>query len=516
MQNAHIESHLGPASPTPAPVAPSPEPWSAAAPERRTAQIALGGAIVAGVATQALFWGAPAGLNWWLWDLMVIGLQLAAFRRKMTPAAWGAVAAAAVLGASVVGFASDWTLWVAIPSTFGVLAALPIVLGDELTVAKLASLPARWLASLGHAPKAVREAARLPGEALGGATGGVAGSVAKGTLLGLPTAGFFALLLSSDVGFASMLGWVRLRATEGVSFAFWSAVSAAIYAVVHAMHRRARPRAGSDAAPPARGPYRVPPLWAPAPGRALVTPAAWGTVLGQVAVVFAGFAAVNAKTLFGGHAIVRAAGGPTYASYLHSGFAQLLFATVLSVCLVLAGHAWMRRRAPEAMSGPAPGGRALAAIEATLLVLTFVALASCWQRLAIYEDAYGATYLRLGVGFVELAVAGTLVLTVAKSLKRSWRGHAGAVMVMLTLVAVAAATMNADATIAERNLDRALNERGLDLDYLLTLSTDACAALDHPALAADPKLRDELVRGWTANTPSYGWRSARGINRCGR
>jgi len=513
MQIAHTSPHL--ASPPPARSAPPIAGALGGSLERR-AQLTLAGALTAGTATQALFWNAPVGLNWWLWDVMMIGIHVAIFRRgKMTAAAWGAIAASVVLGASVVGFASEWTLWVAIPTNAAVLAALPIILRDELTIAELSRLPAQWVGSLRETPASVKETVLLPNEALASGAGGTTKSLVKGTLLGLPTAGLFALLLSADAGFSRALAWIESRAQELVLFVVWSIVTAAAYVVVKTMHLRSRREA--DGGPtPARGPYRVTEILAPPEGRARVTPAAWGAVIGQVALVFAGFAAVNAKTLFGGHALVRAAGGPTYARYLHSGFGQLLVATVLSVCLVLLGHAWMRPRTEGAAIEPVPGGPALAALETALLVLTGVALASCWQRLAIYEDAYGATYLRLGVGFIELAVLGTLVLTIAKSVKRSWRGHAGAVMAMLVGVAVTAATMNADATITERNLDRAARGRPLDTAYLELLSADACAALDHPTLAADSELRQGLVAAWTAADEPHGWRSARGIIRCGR
>ena len=52
------------------------------------------------------------------------------------------------------------------------------------------------------------------------------------------------------------------------------------------------------------------------------------------------------------------------------------------------------------------GGKVLVGVELALLALVGVTLASCAHRLALYEEAYGYTYLRLGVWFLQLGVAG--------------------------------------------------------------------------------------------------------------
>jgi hypothetical protein len=269
-----------------------------------------------------------------------------------------------------------------------------------------------------------------------------------------------------------------------------------------------------SAAAPDAGPYRYPPSQsegAPIAPTARVSVVTWAMVVGQVALVFALFVAANLRHLFGGVALVRAPGGLTYATYLHAGFAQLLFATMLSVCLVLTGHALLRPRG--AGGAPVPGGKLLASLESALLVLTGVTLASCWQRLRIYEDAYGASHLRLGVAFVELSVLGVLAITLAKVLARRWAGHGGAVLAFAALVAVVASAFDADAYVARTNLDRAAAGKPLDARYLASLSSDAAATLDHPYLRAHPETAAEVTSSLCAPRDG-GLRAFRGLGRC--
>jgi hypothetical protein len=234
-----------------------------------------------------------------------------------------------------------------------------------------------------------------------------------------------------------------------------------------------------------------------------------------VALVFGLFVGTNLRHLFGGSAIVRAADGPTYASYLHAGVAQLLVAAALSVCLVLAGHRFLRPRRADP-PGPVPGGPVLVALEATLLGLTGITLASCAQRLAIYEEAYGATHERLGVALVGVAILGILALTLVKVVKRGWRGHSGWTLVLLTGLAVFASGLNTDAYIARTNLARAARGKSLDVGYLASLSGDARSVLSDPVMAVvtsevAPRLAESYCR-----SPQPDWRARRGLGRCRR
>ena len=126
-------------------------------------------AVLAGGATQALFWHTGFGLNFWIWDLFVVGASVLTLRRgSVRPTAWGAIGAATFLGFTVVRYESAWTLAIATPATLAILAVLPLLLRDRYSLADFSRIPARALGSLRHTRSAVTETARLPGIAAGG------------------------------------------------------------------------------------------------------------------------------------------------------------------------------------------------------------------------------------------------------------------------------------------------------------------------------------------------------------
>jgi hypothetical protein len=491
------------------------------------AVVTLLGALSAGTVTQALFWSTGVGLNFFVWTLLLVGANVAAYgSRPISPTTWGAIAAAVLLAGSVVLYASTWTLAIAAPADVAVLMALPFLLRDPLTLSDLASVPCRAIASVIRVPRATRCAARLLGDAFGSRGSTSALGLALGVAAGVPTAGLFALLLGSDVDFVRALASMRDRLSEATLFVAWSLATAIAYLVGHALH--ARGPYGSGPAPLATGPdvsmaavaapYRVPPEASPSRARAplgRVSTVAWTTIVAQVATVFGVFVAANLRHMFGGHGLVRSPGSLTYATYLHAGFAQLLVAIVLAVCLVLVGHALLRRDRPTG-TARAAGGTTLKVLEVVLLLLSGVTVASCWQRLTIYEDAYGATRLRLAVAVIEAVILGVLLLTSAKVIAHRWKGYGGSIVAFATGVAVFASGINADAYVATTNLDRAARGKRLDVEYLASLSVDARQALKHPVVRNNPELAELLeARFCRARGERSGLRSLRGLGSCG-
>jgi hypothetical protein len=485
---------------------------------RRRAIAALLLALFGGTVTQALFWKTGIGLNFFLWNMGIVGASLAVFPRgRISPVAWGAASVCVLLGFSIVRFASPWTLAIALPVDMALLAALPFALSEPVTLRDIGSVPLRLLLLLpGRTRRATATLAAMPRTAVG-AHGAKAGRhVVRGLLIGLPTASLFAALLASDASFRSTLGRMIAQADDAALFVALSALSSATYLLVHALHTPSADRVpGEEVAALARAPYRRgsdASTLSSSPAAARVAASTWAIVVGQVATVFAIFVAANARHLFVGAALVRSPAGSTYAAYLHSGFALLLCATLLSVGLVVLGHALLVSR--DALpGGRIPGGVALASLETALLVLTGVTLASCWQRLCVYEDAYGASRLRLGVFVIELAVFGLLALTLAKVLFRRWRGYGGATLLLGVGAALLASFFNGDAYIANRNLDRAASGRGLDEAYLASLSVDARSALGHSFVTRDPALSGRLRARFCAPR-TEDWRSVRGIGSC--
>ena len=223
----------------------SSEPMSSLAVARRsrTARLVVGGALATGAVTQALFWRVGIGLNFFLWTLLAVAASLASVRpRRVTRFAWGLIVAACLLGFSVLRFAGDWTLAIAVPTDLALLALLPLVLRDPVQMRDAARLPLLAARTLRRAPRAAREATRLPTVALGG-HGAVWLQVVRGTLVGLPVTGIFVLLLSADIDFRMLLGRMEAKLGDALSFGAWTVATAAASLLTHVLLQLPEPDA---------------------------------------------------------------------------------------------------------------------------------------------------------------------------------------------------------------------------------------------------------------------------------
>jgi hypothetical protein len=483
---------------------PSPRPSTNAAAPR-----VLFVAIALGLLTQLLFFRADPGFSWLVWDVAMVGVTLGALSRgRITGAAIATATACLLLGFAFALRRSAFSGAVALPTNLALLAALPVVVREELSFAELGLVPGRMLGALPLIPFAIGRTVTVPRDAVAVLDGGGRNVMRRslaGLLLGFPLAGLFTLLLCADSNFAHAVARVEARLSTAVSFTLHVAVTALVYLFTHALLGE---RSAAPASVDPEAPYRTVEEPSSLPH---VSPLTWGIVLAQVAAVFLAYVAVHRDTEFGGHAVVRGRADITYASHLHAGFYQLLFATILAVCLVVAGHRILRVSAGES---PVPGGLALKAIESALLVLTGLTLFSCVNRLRLYEEAYGATHLRVGVAFVALAAFAVLLCTLAKSVFRDLRSFGAATLTSLVACATLAALFDADGYIARTNLDRASRGKHLDTTYLISLSADACAAADHPVLTGQPELRRFVIEQWSANSQVSDVRSRRGFQRC--
>jgi hypothetical protein len=470
------------------------------------------GAIVA-----LLTWRlADAGIAWLLADAVLVGAVLGGVGTGRPRAAEMLLGGASIwLASATVWYASDWALVTALPASVAMLAMLALVKARGIGTPALADVGVTSVDALRALPGGIADAARTPVHAMSaGARGHILG-ILRGALVGVPLAGLFALLLSADSRFRHALGSMAARSGDGVELAVWIVGTAAGLLVAHAvLARLQRPR--ELAAVPVAWlaiPYRAegdapaPPFLRTGPRVRTLT---WGVVLWHVVAVFAVYVGANASTLFAGHAHVRARGTVTYAEYLHEGFTQVSIATLLAVACVVLGHVLLR---PREGGHRIEGGRALAAVELALLLLVGVTLASCAHRLALYEEAYGYTYLRLGVWLLQLGVAGLLVMTAARCIARGWRGWGTALVWSGVAFALLAGSIDADGWVARRNVARARAGASLDVSYLGELSEDARGVLPE-VVALDPDAGQYLVEAWNASRAAHqghGWRALRGI-----
>ncbi len=458
-----------------------------------------------------------AGLGWLAADAVLVFALLAGVGRgRPGGAAWLLGLSSIWMAGATCWHASDWAIAIALPGSMLALAALALACARRTPAAQVNDLPAASLQALKALPGSIVDAARMPSQALGAGARESAMGVLRGVLLGAPIALIFVALLAADGAFRRALAHTFGRAGDGFDFALWTGATACVLLVSHAVLRRVRAGRPVQAPAPfvAFGPYRVEGDLAPPVAKAKagprLRPLTWGVVLAQIVAVFGIYVAANAGSLFAGHAHLRAHGTVTYAAYLHEGFTQVSVAVLLAVACVVVGHLLLR---PREAGMRIAGGRVLSVIELALLALVGVTLASCAHRLSLYEEAYGYTYLRLGVWLLQLGVAGLLAMTGARCVARGWQGWGSALAWSGLCFTVFAGSIDADGWIARHNVARARAGAPLDTEYLASLSEDAREVLPEVA-AMDRQAADVLEQTWSAWASmhrGHGWRSRRGL-----
>jgi hypothetical protein len=490
------------------------EPSSPTAARPLIAIVAVSGIVA------ALTWRlGDAGLGWLATDtVLVVALLAGVGRGRPGGAAWMLGFASIWLAGATCWHASDWALATALPGSLATLAGLALVSARRTAASRVADVGAASLDALRSLPGGIVDAARMPVGALGAAARGQAVGVLRGLLLGAPLALFFTALLAADGSFRHALQRILGSSGDGMDLALWTGATTCALLVTYAVLRRVQARVSEPrhaAASHVPVPYRTEgdaPLATVTsrPTGPRIRPLTWGVVLTQMVAVFGVYVASSAGSLFAGHDHLRARGTVTYAAYLHEGFTQVSIAALLAVACVVAGHLLLR---PRDGSARIAGGRGLVGIELALLALVGVTLASCAHRLSLYEEAYGYTYLRLGVWLLQLGVAGMLAMTAARCLARAWQGWGSALAWSAVAFTMLAGSLDADGWIARRNVSRARAGAPLDVEYLGALSEDARAVLPEVA-ALVRSAADALEQAWGEQASVHrhrGWRSLRGL-----
>lgn len=201
-------------------------------------------------------------------------------------------------------------------------------------------------------------------------------------------------------------------------------------------------------------------------------------VLGSVDLLFAFFVAIQFRYFFGGQANIHI-DGYTYADYARKGFTELVIVAVVSLLLLLALGALTRR-----IEGAQR--RVFSGLGVGLVLLVIVILVSAFQRVLLYEAAYGfsrvRTYTNIFIIWLGLLLVATVILEVIERPR---------VFGLVALIAamgygVTADILNVDAFIARENIQRSSQGQELDGSYLSSLSSDVTPVLVQSF--ADPRL----------------------------
>jgi len=237
-------------------------------------------------------------------------------------------------------------------------------------------------------------------------------------------------------------------------------------------------------------------------------------VLSSVVLLFASFVLIQIQYFFGGQANIHL-NGFTYSEYARRGFGELVIVAFFSLLLLFALAAVTRRQSEMQR-------RIFSALASGMVALVLVILVSAYQRLSLYEAAYGFSRLRTYTHVFLLWLGLLLIATIILEILRKERTFALSILVAALGFAVSLNLLNVDAFIVRQNIARelapfALEDRKADLDvlYFLTLSDDAIpplsAALRTPALPDSDKeaLAATLVcfRAWRSPSDAYPWPS---------
>lgn len=202
-------------------------------------------------------------------------------------------------------------------------------------------------------------------------------------------------------------------------------------------------------------------------------------VLGSVLALFIAFVAIQFQYFFGGQANIHIE-GYTFSEYARKGFGELVAVAVFSLLLLL-GLGAVTKRETELQR------RIFSSIGIALVGLVIVMLISAYQRLVLYEEAYGFSRLRTYTHVFMIWLGLLLVVVVVLEMTRRERA-VGLAMVLAALgFVVSLNLLNVDAFIVRQNIqreirsvnDQAFSQGRADLDaqYFLDLSDDAVPPL---------------------------------------
>lgn len=192
-------------------------------------------------------------------------------------------------------------------------------------------------------------------------------------------------------------------------------------------------------------------------------------VLVCVNALFAAFVAVQFRYFFGGQGNITIAGF-TYAEYARRGFAELVVVALFTLGLGLLLQTLTRRQSAAVVWS-------FNALCAVLVTLTGILLASAFQRLLLYEEAYGFTRLRtyphvFMVWVGVLLVVFLLTTVISRPRLFVFGGLLAALGFLMTLN-----VLNVDALVARQNIARYHATGKLDAPFLAALSDDATPEL---------------------------------------
>lgn len=436
--------------------------------------------IAASLGTWLMFDSMP-GIGWSIWTTAgAAGLLLFSRRPVSVVAATAALAAVIAWGAAVT---ADPVMHGLICLTVVLFLAMSMLLStdarvERVTPAFTAAAPVVAFAS------AILESIGRATHALHVVRSNRARSVVRGVAITIPVLIVFALLLASaDPIFATWRDSIG-RILETWHFLprtifFFALLTATLGAYGFASAGSLKTHELKERPPHSR--------WLGDTERLIL--------LGSVAVLFWGFLLVQLSYLFG-NVPSTVGSGMTFAEYARRGFAELTIVASASVILVLFCDHFGEETGRKKL---------LNALTLALIVAVLFLLGSAFNRVLLYEAAYGFTTARLyaqtymlvvGVALIGLAVELRGEVSTARLFRIT--GLAASIAFIALLY------WNHEAWIASRNVDRVGTTGKLDVAYLTReLSPNAVPVLVErlPGIPEPHRtaLREQILRRYSRN-----------------
>ncbi|HNK64183.1 MAG TPA: DUF4173 domain-containing protein, partial [Anaerolineales bacterium] len=188
-------------------------------------------------------------------------------------------------------------------------------------------------------------------------------------------------------------------------------------------------------------------------------------VLGSVVILFTLFVAIQFQYFFGGQTNINVEGF-TYAEYARKGFGELVAVAFFALMMLLTLSAVTRRET-------ATQRKVYSGLGIALVSLLLVMLVSAYQRLGLYEAAYGFSRLRAYTHVFLVWIGLLLIVTIVLEVLHKERMFAFAMLAASIGFAASLPILNVDGFIVRQNIQRELknaNAEELDSQYFTQLS----------------------------------------------
>ena len=209
-------------------------------------------------------------------------------------------------------------------------------------------------------------------------------------------------------------------------------------------------------------------------------------VLGSVLLLFLSFIGIQFQYFFFGKNDISLTGF-TYSEYARRGFGELIAAAIFSLLLLLSLNAITHRTNNKQK-------KFSSFFNIGIVGSVLIILASSFQRLVLYESAYGYSQLRT-YSHVFMIWLGILLIAVAvMEIVNRPRAFGNIAFMVLIGFSASLNLLNVDAFIVRQNIGRTTLGKKLDVSYLTSLTNDSVPIIVEAYLSTNvsEKTRDGI------------------------